>query len=59
MTDLTEAPLRELRIHACQNCIDRLPGECHTPGCFFWLHTIDEVPTHLEMYLVDPQEPTP
>lgn len=51
-----EPDLVPLRIHVCVNCMNRVPGECHAPGCFYWLHQIDEVPSHLEAYVVPEQD---
>jgi predicted HAD superfamily Cof-like phosphohydrolase len=48
MTD--EPQLRKLEIHVCENCIARKPGECHMPGCFYWLHGVEDVPTYLDAY---------
>lgn len=51
-TGTDEVPLLTLHIQVCRNCVDRLPGECHVPGCFYWLRSITEVPTHLDAYVV-------
>jgi hypothetical protein len=48
-----EPELKTLQIYVCVNCINRTPGTCHAPGCFYIYQNINEVPTYLEMYIVD------
>lgn len=60
-TDEDTCPdLVTLHIQVCVNCMNRTPGECHAPGCFYWMHRIEEVPMYLEGYLpgssTDPRE---
>jgi hypothetical protein len=49
--DETEPVYRRVVIHVCQNCLDRKPGQCHAPGCFYIRHNIEEVPSYLHMYV--------
>jgi len=46
--------LVELRIEVCEPCVRRDPGECHAPGCFYRLHGVEDVPTHLDAYALSP-----
>jgi len=52
--DITEdgTALKTLRIWVCENCIVRVPGTCHVPGCFFIYYEIENVPTYLDMYVI-------
>jgi hypothetical protein len=33
----------------CEDCLDGKGGECHTPGCIFWLHRMDVLPLHRDL----------
>jgi hypothetical protein len=51
--------LYRVEVAVCHGCLSGTPGECHSPGCFYWLHSIEEVPHDvLFAYVVD-QEVTP
>lgn len=52
-SDEDDVPLKTLVIWVCENCINRVPGECHVPGCFYIYRNIEEVPTYLEHYVRD------
>jgi hypothetical protein len=39
--------VKEYAIYLCQECIDGIGKECHTPGCALFLHTVD-LPIHRE-----------
>lgn len=36
--------LRRVAIHVCDGCLERRPGECHMPGCLFWMCCDYEIP---------------
>ncbi len=31
-------------IYICEACLDGEGGECHTPGCMFWVRRAPDVP---------------
>jgi len=31
-------------VHWCDLCLDGAGGECHTPGCIFYLSTAPDIP---------------
>lgn len=31
-------------IWVCEGCLTRMHGQCHMPGCLFWMLNIEEVP---------------
>lgn len=33
-----------VQMQVCRGCVSGTPGECHVPGCFYWLHSIEDVP---------------
>jgi hypothetical protein len=33
-----EIPLRRLVFYVCDLCLDGAGGECHVPGCTYWLN---------------------
>ena len=43
--------LKRIKIIICEACLKGEGEECHTPGCAFFLHSID-LPIHPEMYEV-------
>ena len=44
--------IRRVEIPICQKCLDGAGGECHTPGCAFFLHQMDTLPIIREMYII-------
>ena len=44
--------LNRVIITICDPCLNGEGGECHTPGCAFWLHRMDKLPVHSELYKV-------
>lgn len=55
MSDTDPDPkLLNLHIQVCVNCVARRPGECHVPGCFYWMHGAEDVPMFLDAYVVEP-----
>lgn len=34
-------PLKTYAMQLCEECIDGIGEECHTPGCVLWLHSVD------------------
>jgi hypothetical protein len=39
--------VKEYAIYLCEECINGIGKECHTPGCGLFLHTVD-LPIHRE-----------
>jgi hypothetical protein len=37
MTDLGTPPVRRVEMYLCDPCLDGEGGECHVPGCSFWM----------------------
>lgn len=37
MTMNPEIELKHVAVWICTACLDNDDGECHTPGCLFWL----------------------
>jgi hypothetical protein len=35
--DLPEMGLQTFKVTVCQECLCAAGGECHTPGCAFWM----------------------
>ena len=44
--------LLTVQIQVCLNCLRHEPGECHAPGCFFWMHPVKDIPANLAMFIV-------
>lgn len=38
-----KAILETIACHICNFCLDGVGGECHTPGCLFWMHPAPEI----------------
>ena len=50
--------LYTFQAQVCHGCLTGTSGECHTPGCFYWLHAIDDVPHDvLFAYVIDAEHP--
>lgn len=30
--------VQDIAVPVCRRCREGAPGECHTPGCAFWMH---------------------
>lgn len=43
-TTATEPALRKVELWICEPCLNDEPGECHVPGCHYWLCRTDERP---------------
>jgi hypothetical protein len=48
--------LKTLNIQVCEACINHVKGSCNTPGCFYIRQPSTEVPTYLEMYIINDQD---
>jgi hypothetical protein len=44
MTETTEPTLTTMALTVCSLCAGGTEGECHTPGCAFWMKTAPGVP---------------
>lgn len=44
MSDQPNDHLNRIAIDVCAGCLERRPGQCHAPGCVFWMHDLDQVP---------------
>lgn len=42
--------LKRIEITVCEACLEGKGGECHTPGCAYFLHAMDILPIHPAMY---------
>lgn len=52
--DTRNDELFTVQVQVCRGCLSGTPGECHVPGCFYWLSHSDEVPHDvLFAYVVD------
>ena len=55
MPDLTlkwscdNSKLRRVTLDICEPCIEGAGGECHTPGCAFWMRMAPEWPFYAAM----------
>lgn len=43
--------LKEIKIIICEDCLNGIGEECHTPGCALFLHTVD-LPIDKRLYTV-------
>lgn len=49
MTDVGQSVSRPIRLERvtlvmCSACLDGEGGECHTPGCAFWINRAPDIP---------------
>jgi hypothetical protein len=44
MAETTEPTLTTMALTVCSLCAGGTEGECHTPGCAFWMKTAPGVP---------------
>lgn len=40
----TEPEVQEVSLYICDLCLDGVGGECHVPGCAFWMVDAPGVP---------------
>lgn len=45
-----EIPLHRIVLYVCQLCLDGAGGECHVPGCAYWMK---DAPTGFEIEWLD------
>ena len=50
--------LKRIEITICEDCLNGIGSECHTPGCALFLHRVD-LPIHKELYRVLPNATQP
>lgn len=48
MDDTTEPTLTTMALTVCSLCAGGTEGECHVPGCAFWMKTAPGVPLRNE-----------
>jgi len=46
--------IRCYSVDICDACVNLEPSECHTPGCIFFLCTMDEVSAFLNRAMIRP-----
>lgn len=39
-----KVPLNKVTLHMCGLCLDGAGGECHVPGCVFWMTQAPGIP---------------
>lgn len=49
-----EPELERVTAMICNLCLDGKGGECHTPGCVFWMA---DAPTHVLRERLEDQDP--
>lgn len=54
----SEPVLHHVEVSVCQMCLDGVGGECHTPGCVFWMNDApnESQATALRPHIVDSTE---
>lgn len=40
--------LHRVTLTLCSLCLNGEGGECHTPGCSFWMHAAPDIPVYVE-----------
>lgn len=54
MSTPVEIPLARVTLDVCQACLKGEGGECHTPGCAFWMSTAPDVPLGIVFPVPEP-----
>lgn len=44
MSDTEEIPVHRVTLLLCEQCIDGVGGECHSPGCSLFLNRAPDIP---------------
>jgi hypothetical protein len=45
---MEDGVVKRVLLHICGACLRGKGGECHTPGCAFWMNRAPDVPLTVE-----------